>query len=47
VRAGRLTAGGVSGAAVFSLAVPAVLFLLAVAGLGISSYLAHAHWANA
>jgi uncharacterized membrane protein len=47
VRAGRVTAGVAGGSAVFGLAVPAAVFLLAIAGLGISSYLAYAHWANA
>ncbi len=34
-------------AAALALAVPAVLVLLAMAGLGVSSYLAYTHWADA
>lgn len=33
--------------AALALAVPAVLALLAIAGLGVSSYLAYTHWADA
>jgi uncharacterized membrane protein len=47
VRAERLTAGVARRSTLPAIVVPAFLFLLAVAGLGISSYLTHAHWANA
>jgi len=47
VKAERLTAEAAGGTAASRLAVPAVLFLLALAGLGISSYLTYAHWADA
>ena len=47
MRAERLAASAVGGPATPALAVPALLLVLAVAGLGISSYLTYAHWADA
>jgi uncharacterized membrane protein len=49
VRAPRLAIGGTETPAtgLLALAVPALLLALAVAGLGVSSYLTYTHWANA
>lgn len=47
MRAERLTAGVARRPTLPAIAVPAFLLLLAVAGLGISSYLTYTHWADA
>jgi uncharacterized membrane protein len=49
VRTARLTTGATETppSAALALAVPALLLALAVAGLGISSYLTYTHWAHA
>jgi uncharacterized membrane protein len=49
MRAARLATGATETPATspLALAVPALLLALAVAGLGISSYLTYTHWANA
>ena len=48
MRAERLAAGaaGEPAAPSLALAVPALLLVLAVAGLGVSSYLTYTHWAD-
>jgi len=49
MRAARLAGAGGEGVAApaLAVAVPAVLLALSLAGLGISSYLAYTHWADA
>jgi uncharacterized membrane protein len=49
LRAARLATGGTETptTTALGLAVPALLLALAVAGLGISSYLSYTHWAHA
>jgi uncharacterized membrane protein len=49
LKAARLAGAGSEGAATpaLAIAVPALLLALSVAGLGISSYLAYTHWADA
>jgi uncharacterized membrane protein len=46
VRAERLTTGVARRSTLPAIAVPAFLLLLAIAGLGVSSYLTYTHWAN-